>query len=217
MLQPHAKISTMLNLERRSASNIGFLYWLITQTSENYCICTTECSSKRTDSWIHCHRRCAANVRECVEVHRFHCVKPFVIARLSLVGCGTIESRLFLCCVEKYVFMVLINVISWLDCSASICNNYHPWPNNAFATQFTQLTHPKPLHTIPLRLQVDEVRQSEWVRFGLLGANKKQYAFLCTWALHRGTDSNGYTLQAHTPNMPYIFTHWAPFNFKFYQ
>lgn len=94
------------------------------------------------------------------------------------------------CLRGKICFHGLINVISWLDCSASICNNY-PWPNNAtqYAVRSLSARFGHLLHSTHSTLRWREKeRGRDRKRISLLGANKKQYAFLCTGlCMHRGT------------------------------
>lgn len=70
-----------------------------------------------------------------VEMHHFIASKPFVIREPEFTH--SLTHSLSFCLRGKICFHGLINVISWLDCSASICNNY-PWPNNAMQ----RTTHP---------------------------------------------------------------------------
>lgn len=96
------------------------------------------------------------------------------------------------CLRGKICFHGLINVISWLDCSASICNNY-PWPNNA--TQYAALSHV--LQHLAFRIyNWDRVcvracvcvyvfeHWTFWVGRSVRCKYKKQYAFLCMGRMH---------------------------------
>lgn len=94
-----------------------------------------------------------------------------------------------------FLCWLLINVISWLDCTASICNNYPCGQTMRFnvvpvrCTQFMQqpfheCTTQKPLNTnSPYRIDIGSGwLKSAWIR-SVFGANKKQHAFLCSNAL----------------------------------